>query len=333
MKVSVLMLAYNHEQFIAQALDSVLMQQVDFNYEVVIGEDCSTDNTREILIRYQQEYPDKIRLLLPDKNLGMHDNFIQTFKACRGDYIALLEGDDYWTSPYKLQKQVDLLDAHADYTICFHSALVLYQDGSTEWCFPPENQEKKVFTLENVLSFYNIMQTASIMFRQGFIHEFPDWIYDVDFVDWILQILLAQHGNIGYIDETMSVYRIQPQGNWSRKSRLESMLETTKMFQYISKYLDLDSKHQKKVTVSLSVQMRELAIAHMGNGDRKNARFYMNIWLFKYLLTNNILIDRNYLKGSAILAVRIYIPILYKVLKRFKQFSGSRVLRTFDNAW
>src|SRR3712207_1086613 len=102
MKVSVLMLAYNHEKFIAQALDSALMQQVNFDYEIVIGEDCSTDNTRDILIRYQKEYPHRIRLLLPEKNLGMHDNLIQTFKACRGDYIAFLEGDDYWTSPNKL---------------------------------------------------------------------------------------------------------------------------------------------------------------------------------------------------------------------------------------
>lgn len=107
MKVSVLMITYNHEKFIAQAIDSILMQQVNFDYEIVIGEDCSTDGTRAIVIQYQKEYPDKIRLLLPEENLGMHKNFVQTFRACQGEYIALLEGDDYWTSPRKLQKQVD----------------------------------------------------------------------------------------------------------------------------------------------------------------------------------------------------------------------------------
>jgi len=315
MKVSILMLAYNHDKFIAQALDSALMQQVDFEYEIVIGEDCSTDNTRDILIRYQQEYPDKIHLLLPEKNLGMHDNFIQTFKACRGDYIALLEGDDYWTSSDKIQKQVDFLDAHADYTICFHN--ILYYDDSTKCFFSPENHRKNVFTLEDIL-YSNLMATPSIMFRQGFIHKFPDWMYDVDFVDWVLQILLAQHGKIRYIDETMSVYRIHPQGKWSQKSSLEALLETTKMLQYLSKYLDLDSKHQKKLTVKLSVQIRELAIAYMENGDIKNAKFYMNIWIFKCLLNGNILIDKNFFKVSTILVVRIYIPILYKVLKRLK---------------
>lgn len=156
MKVSVLMLAYNHAQYIAQAVDSVLMQQVDFDYEIVIGEDCATDNTRDILIRYQQENPEKIRLLLPEKNLGMHDNLIQTFKACHGSsYIALLEGDDYWTSPDKLQKQVDFLDAHADYTLCFHNALILHQDGSRRWwSIPGAPKQEKVltFTLEDLLS-------------------------------------------------------------------------------------------------------------------------------------------------------------------------------------
>lgn len=307
------MLAYNHEQFIAQALDSALMQQVNFEYEIVIGEDCSTDSTRDILIRYQQEYPDKIRLLLREKNLGMHDNFIQTFKACRGDYISLLEGDDYWTSPSKLQKQVDFLDAHVDYTICFHNALILFHDGNTNF-YHHENW-KTFFTLEDILSF-NIMPTASIMFRQGFIHEFPDWIYNVDLVDWILQVILAQHGNIGYLDEVLSVYRNHPQGNWSSKSSLEGTLELTKLFQYFSKHLDLDSKHQRRVKVKLSEYYSQLALAYEQNGDRRNANKYIVKVLLNDLLNPRVLISNLLLKTLIIL--QIYTPILYKILKRFK---------------
>ena len=276
MKVSVLMLAYNHEQFIAQALDSALMQQVNFDYEIVIGEDCSPDTTRDILICYQQKYPNQIRLLLPEKNLGMHDNFIQTFKACRGDYIAILEGDDYWTSPDKLQKQVDFLDKNADCTICFHKAFVPNQDSSKEWLFSPKEQQKKVFTLEDILSCSNnMMPTASIMFRQGFINEFPDWIYDVDLIDWILQVFLAQHGNIGFIDEVLSVYRVHPEGNWSRKNYLEATLELMKLFQYFSKYLDLNSKNQRIVRRNLSKYYGQLAILYNQNGDRENCNKYM----------------------------------------------------------
>ncbi|MFN6481896.1 MULTISPECIES: glycosyltransferase family 2 protein [unclassified Nostoc] len=313
MKVSVLMLAYNHEQFISQALDSILMQQVNFDYEIVIGEDCSKDNTRNILIGYQQKHPDKIRLLLPNTNLGMHDNFIQTFKACQGDYIAILEGDDYWTSPYKLQKQVDLLDTHLDYTICFHNALILFQDSSTNYYLSPENK-KLFFTLEDILS-SNLMPTASIMLRQGFVHEFPDWIYDVDLVDWTLQVLVAQHGQIGYIDEVFSVYRNHTQGNWSSKSTLEATLELAKLFEYIIKYLHLNSKHQRTARVTLSSYYCQLAVIYYQNGDKKNTNKYISKWLLNDFLSNRLLSKTSF-KVSFIL--QIYTPILYKTVKKLK---------------
>ncbi|WP_334808178.1 glycosyltransferase [Nostoc sp.] len=322
MKVSILMLAYNHDKFIAKALDSALMQQVDFDYEIVIGEDCSTDNTRDILIRYQQKYPDKIRLLLPEKNLGMHDNFIQTFKACRGKYIALLEGDDYWISPYKLHKQVEFLDSSTDYTMCFHNALILDLDGSTISPFSTE-KNKNVFTLEDILS-SNMIPTASIMFRQGLIHEFPKWIYDVDLVDWTLQVFLAQHGNIGYIDEFWSVYRKHPEGNWSRKSSLEATKELTKLFQYFSKYLHLDYKNQKKVRVILSKHYVELLIFYKQDGDIKNARKYINKWLLNDLLNNRVL---SMLSMKASFILQIYTPFLYKIFKWLKY----RFLAAFGN--
>ena len=106
-KVSVLMITYNQERYISQAIESVLSQQTDFSYEIVVGEDFSTDNTREVCREYQQRYPDKIRLLERDKNLGMAGNFLSTFKECNGQYLAVLEGDDYWVNPHKLQSQVD----------------------------------------------------------------------------------------------------------------------------------------------------------------------------------------------------------------------------------
>ena len=110
-KVSVAMITYNHERFIAQAIESVLMQQTDFAVELVIGEDCSTDGTRAIVRDYGERYPERIRLLLPEHNLGMMPNFVATLKACRGQYVASVEGDDYWTDPHKLQKQVDFLES------------------------------------------------------------------------------------------------------------------------------------------------------------------------------------------------------------------------------
>src|SRR5579864_5088925 len=118
MKVSVMMITYNHERFIAQALESVLAQRVNFDYEIVIGEDCSTDRTREILLEFCRRYPKRIVPLLKDKNVGAMRNVEATLAACRGQYLALLEGDDYWTCEDKLQRQIDFLDEHPDYAIC-----------------------------------------------------------------------------------------------------------------------------------------------------------------------------------------------------------------------
>ncbi|MBD2451081.1 glycosyltransferase [Nostoc sp. FACHB-152] len=316
MKVSVLMLAYNHGRFIAQALDSVLMQQVDFDYEIVIGEDCSKDNTRDILISYQQKYPDKIRLLLPEKNLGMHDNFIQTYQACRGQYIAILEGDDYWTSKHKLQKQVNFLDTHPECTVCFHSSSVLYEDGRTDVLSLHQFTEQKhnILTLEDLLSLgKNIMATASIMLRDVGKHEFPQWIYDVALLDWVIQIFNAQYGNVGYIDETMSLYRIHPQGNWSQKKHLERSLELAKMFQYLSQHLS--SKYKKQVRGALSNYYADLVICYEADGDRNNAKKYITRLLLNDLL-NNKLLSRLSFKASLLL--RVYLPNLHKTLKSFK---------------
>src|SRR5881398_3518635 len=116
--VSVVMIAYNREPLIAQAIESVLMQEAAFVVELVIGEDCSTDGTRRIVQAYARKYPNVIRALLPEKNLGMARNYDAVWQACRGKYIAWLEGDDYWRTPQKLQKQVGLMDANPHYSMC-----------------------------------------------------------------------------------------------------------------------------------------------------------------------------------------------------------------------
>ena len=126
--VSVCMITYNHEQYIAEAIEGVLMQKTDFPIELIIGEDCSTDKTREICIAYQQKYPEIIKLQLPDKNKGIMRNFIENMQAAQGKYIALCEGDDYWTDPRKLQKQVDFLDANEDFSMCCHRYKILYEE-------------------------------------------------------------------------------------------------------------------------------------------------------------------------------------------------------------
>ncbi|MDR1406841.1 MAG: glycosyltransferase, partial [Tannerella sp.] len=126
--VSVCMLTYNHERYIAQAIRSVLMQETDFPFELVISDDCSSDGTVEICRSYKDRYPDKIKLLLSEVRLGMTGNFIKTIEACTGRYVAHCDGDDFWTSPGKLQKQADFMEANEEYTLCVHACSFYYQN-------------------------------------------------------------------------------------------------------------------------------------------------------------------------------------------------------------
>jgi glycosyltransferase involved in cell wall biosynthesis len=236
-KVSILTITYNHENFIAQAIESALMQKVDFPYEIVIGEDGSTDRTREILLHYQARYPDRVRLLLNETNLGAHQNFLNTLTACQGEYIALLEGDDYWISPYKLQKQVDLLDHHPDAALCFHNAQVVYEGTDAHPILFHAGDQKEVFTLTDLLS-TNFIPTASVLYRRNTVSHFPDWYFKLKMGDWSLYILVAQQGSLRYINEVMSVYRKHPSGYWTSQSKISQCRETVKMLQTINIYLN-----------------------------------------------------------------------------------------------
>jgi glycosyltransferase involved in cell wall biosynthesis len=258
MKVSILMVTYNHENFIAQAIESVLMQNVDFEYEIVIGEDCSTDKTRQIVIDFQKKYPDKIRLLLPDSNLGAHTNAIDTYRACQGQYIALLEGDDYWLSPDKLKKQVDFLDKNLGCVICFTNALILQEDSPTDSKVFLRDHAK-ISSIENLL-FSNFISTPSVMYRNGLIQEFPDWYTKQSMGDWTSYILLAEYGKIGYINEVMSAYRIHSGGTWSSKPREYQLTETIRMLKTVKSYFaEKDNqKYQNILNGSIGYYSKQL---------------------------------------------------------------------------
>ena len=133
MRVSVVLLTYDHERYIAQAVDSVLAQETPFDVELLISEDCSTDRTREIVRDYAARHPDRIRLFLSERNINTNEVTLRALRAARGDLVAFLDGDDYWISPHKLARQVEFLDAHPECSMCFHGAIVRSEEGA----FPP----------------------------------------------------------------------------------------------------------------------------------------------------------------------------------------------------
>jgi len=234
-RVSVVMITYNHERFIAQAIESAVNQQTDFPYEIVIGEDCSTDGTARIVRDYQARYPTLIRALLRTRNLGAHQNFMDTLRNARGEYIALLEGDDYWTDPRKLQKQVEFLDRHPECSTCFHPALVKCED--VQYPQPTIGSDAKDFsTLEDILE-VNFVPTLSIMFRARLVATFPDWYHEMPMGDWPLLILLAQHGKLGCIREVMGTYRAHSGGIWSSRRLTQRMLDDVRLYAAVNLHL------------------------------------------------------------------------------------------------
>jgi glycosyltransferase involved in cell wall biosynthesis len=231
------MITYNHESFITQAIEGVLMQKTKFPIELVIGEDCSTDRTREICKAFKIKCPDIIKLRLPIKNMGVMPNFIENLQACVGKYIAICEGDDYWTDTHKLQKQVDFLEANKDFAICHHNMQVIYEDKTKEPYFSNSPETKEVSTIED-LARRNYIFTASCIFRNGLIKELPDWFYKSPVGDYVLHMLNAQHGKIKYIPDIMGVYRVLKDGFWESKNKIYQTEHWIKLIDLMKRYFD-----------------------------------------------------------------------------------------------
>ncbi|MDY6952882.1 MAG: glycosyltransferase [Thermodesulfobacteriota bacterium] len=272
-KVSVLMVTYNHEAYVAQALDSILMQEADFDYEIIIGDDCSTDNTREILIGYQAGYPDRIRLLLHERNLGYHGkgNFARVLAASRGHYAHILEGDDYWTQCDKLQRQVDFLDRHSDFVSCFHWSDWLDQESGgmrPGWRIGPPII-KEYYTLDDLLEHGNFMQTASVMFRRNLFGDIPDWYFELFGGDFALHILNAHHGKIGFLDEAMAVYRAHEEGTNTSRGLAKRCRDILQLYGIVGIRLNLRSRESYRIGVSKFHSM--LSAASWADGHRAGA--------------------------------------------------------------
>jgi glycosyltransferase involved in cell wall biosynthesis len=207
--VSVLVVTYNHESYIRQCLDSILAQKTTFPFEVVIGDDCSTDNTASVLREYHSKYPDKFCLVLHEKNIGPGRNAVSVYDACQGEYLAVCEGDDFWTDENKLQLQWQFLEAHPQMAVCGHKTMVLLNGVYTDYPKRPLTV-KKEYTLEEYIE-RAFFHTSSFFFRaSAFIPYMPKWYAAAYAGDLFCILICALHGTIGYIPKAMSVYRANP---------------------------------------------------------------------------------------------------------------------------
>jgi glycosyltransferase involved in cell wall biosynthesis len=319
--VSVWMVTYNHEKYIKQSLESVLMQKTTFIFEIIIGEDCSTDGTRLIIQDLEKQFPSIIKPVYHDKNVGaMRNGYEFCAPKLRGKYVACLEGDDYWTDPHKLQKQVDFLETHPEYSISFHKATTINE--VTNEVINSNPKQKSVCSIED-LFVENFICTASCTFRNGYFQDHLNFFYKHAAGDWILHIFNALHGKINFMDEVMSVYRIHEGGAIfnaisSTEKLKKALLKDIDTFKSLNKYLDF--KYDHLIKNLLARVYKQLALINIQENNRKEALNHINKSFKASFKISN----------AAVLLPLVFSPYPKQTLKIFKKIKGQ-ILQNLSN--
>lgn len=231
-KFSIVIAAFNHEKFIAQALESVLSQVVNFNYEIIVGEDLSGDDTIKIVESFQKAHPDKIKVLKTKVNNGLFKNAMRMFEACSGEYLGMMDGDDRWTDVNKLQKQVDFLDQNQEYAGCFHDAEIVQIDSGSKGLAQYDTYRSYSQFNHYRSEFYpwdcierTIIPTCSLVFRNcDLVKQLENYSGVNCSLDWVAQLMIIKYSKFKYFNETWSVYN-NNKGGMTKKVPRRSFIE------------------------------------------------------------------------------------------------------------
>jgi glycosyltransferase involved in cell wall biosynthesis len=252
--VSVHLLTYNHASFIKQSIESVLAQKTTFDFEIIIGDDCSTDGTSAIVDQYAANYPHLIKVVRGEKNGGPQPNSIRILENCRGKYMAALEGDDYWIDPLKLQKQADFMDANPDFSICFTNSRVEFFEGSEAPYFLNEGIEKDVFTLDDLIKDHEVwfMGTATLFYTFSSIYPVQPWFPKTKSGDIPMIMLAARHGKIKYLAEPTAAYRRHAAGASNTDHKNDAVFLENRIMMYTNLDRDTGYKYHDRFKKNLS---------------------------------------------------------------------------------
>jgi glycosyltransferase involved in cell wall biosynthesis len=233
MLLSIFVISYNHEMFIEQCLKSILSQEVDFEYEIILSDDCSTDNTVSRIKSFLTNHPKSniVKLHFQKGNIGMNKNFMFAYSQCKGKYIAICEGDDYWIDNSKIQKQVDFLEANPDYSLCFHKVNVLNENEKKYTDLNVSEGISTTTSTEDIMQ-KNYIHTLSICFR-ALPNGLPEWFDVVYPCDYPLYVLLSLEGKIYMMEDKMAVYRIHDGGIHSTKSQNYRVVKFMSVYKYV----------------------------------------------------------------------------------------------------
>lgn len=246
-KVMILITTYNLERYIEQCFESVLNQKTTFDYKILVGDDASTDGTIEILREYQKKYPDKIELVLQKKNIGSLANSLELYEKCNAEYFAFLDGDDFWMTDDKLQKQVDFLEEHRNYVICGGNTRYLYEQkkGRNKYVIPKKYLGKSYSIFDYYHQGVPFVHTSSILFRNViYLNQVPSIYYQVKgtFEEPALRgedfrfLLHLNEGQMFIMKEELSTYRIHAGGIWQGSSEITKLLESVIYYNFNKKF-------------------------------------------------------------------------------------------------
>lgn len=273
--VSVQCLTYNHERYIEQCLDGILMQKCNFHFEVILHDDASNDNTILILKEYIEKYPRIIKAILQTENKYKTNPLLPgliSLKACSGKYVAICEGDDYWTDPYKLQKQVDFLDSNPEFSSCFHAVKCENAINANVFYIKRPfniNHSCEISIKQIIKGGGGLIPTNSLLLHNKLVFDFEEWAENSPVGDLPLVLVLAYRGKMGYIDEVMAVYRYLSIGSWT-SNFFNSFQKRQKVLFSLLKFWDFfNTKTLRKfsttifsVKISLYVSILKLYISH-----------------------------------------------------------------------
>ncbi|MGI6220695.1 MAG: bifunctional glycosyltransferase/CDP-glycerol:glycerophosphate glycerophosphotransferase [Coriobacteriales bacterium] len=284
-KVTVVCIAYNQEQYIAQALESFISQKTDFKFQIFVGEDRGTDGTKDIILDYAARYPGLIVPFIREENMGAQRNLIDLCRRAGTPYIALCEGDDYWLDDFKLQKQYELMEEHPEYRACFHNTRI---DADQDWYLnsyyiPNEEGERCIPSsipgydneLTSMRMDYYIglgpAHTSSIFYRWDNDREIPEWYYNHIYGDHSLMMIQAGDGPIGFIPETMSAYRRHEAGASAImfENKTEHFLKSRES--WIAMATDLERYFKKHYGTFANKEIQERIITEFANYTRSIA--------------------------------------------------------------
>lgn len=278
--VSVCTITYKHEKYIAEALDSFLMQETDFPFEIVVDDDCSPDHTAEVIKTYAEKFPNIVNAHLREKNVGVTTNFKENMQRAKGKYIALCEGDDYWSDLNKLQFQINIMEKHPDCDMSFHPSKIVYGTTETDVIMAEHSVDMKIYTISEVIKGSgSFCPTASTIYKKSVLDKIPDWFNDSPVGDYFLQIFGSFNGGALYINKIMSIYRQGVDGAWS--SSMKSLDVQEQFFRRMVSSLDnldifLDRKYHNEIYGMKIHRYQTMAMLYLDHKFFKEFQQLMN---------------------------------------------------------